>query len=50
MVIWYIFPPFGTLYQEKSGNPNHYGTRVSYSYPMKIPQLANKYKIFDKED
>jgi hypothetical protein len=21
MVIWYIFPRFGLLYQEKSGNP-----------------------------
>jgi hypothetical protein len=21
MVIWYIFPRFGILYQEKSGNP-----------------------------
>jgi hypothetical protein len=21
VVIWYIFPRFGTLYQEKSGNP-----------------------------
>jgi hypothetical protein len=21
LVIWYIFPVFGTLYQEKSGNP-----------------------------
>jgi hypothetical protein len=22
VVIWYIFPRFGTLYQEKSGNPD----------------------------
>jgi hypothetical protein len=22
-VIWYIFPRFGMLYQEKSGNPAH---------------------------
>jgi hypothetical protein len=22
VVIWYIFPRFGMLYQEKSGNPN----------------------------
>jgi hypothetical protein len=21
LVVWYIFPPFGMLYQEKSGNP-----------------------------
>jgi hypothetical protein len=25
VVIWYIFPRFGILYQEKSGNPGHLG-------------------------
>jgi hypothetical protein len=26
VVIWYIFPHFGILYQEKSGNPGCLGT------------------------
>jgi hypothetical protein len=26
MVIWYIFPQFGILYQEKSGNPGNTST------------------------
>jgi hypothetical protein len=29
MVIWYIFPCFGALCQEKSGNPDHLRTRIA---------------------
>jgi hypothetical protein len=28
MAIWYIFPRFGTLYQEKSGNPGQRAAAV----------------------
>jgi hypothetical protein len=28
VVIWYIFPRFGMLYREKSGNPGAYTTFV----------------------
>jgi hypothetical protein len=28
VVMWYIFPRFGMLYREKSGNPGHKSRRV----------------------
>jgi hypothetical protein len=28
VAIWYIFPRFGILYQEKSGNPDWESTRM----------------------
>jgi hypothetical protein len=28
MYVWYIFPRFGILYQEKSGNPAHHGVKA----------------------
>jgi hypothetical protein len=30
VIIWYIFPRFGTLYQEKSGNPGEKGKSVCH--------------------
>jgi hypothetical protein len=27
-VIWYIFPRFGILYQEQSGNPDHKSGKI----------------------
>jgi hypothetical protein len=32
VVIWYIFPRFGRLYQEKSGNPGHRSTKVHHFF------------------
>jgi hypothetical protein len=31
VVIWYIFPPFGILDQEKSGNPGHAALMLSWT-------------------
>jgi hypothetical protein len=31
-VIWYIFPRFGTLYQEKSGNPASHQAHSSSTF------------------
>jgi hypothetical protein len=33
MSIWYIFPRFGMLYQEKSGNPDGFATAESTLVP-----------------
>jgi hypothetical protein len=30
LVIWYIFPHFGVLYQEKSGNPGPLATKIIF--------------------
>jgi hypothetical protein len=34
MVIWYIFPRFGMLYQEKTGNPSWNQNEA----PFKVPE------------
>jgi hypothetical protein len=34
VVIWYIFPRFGMLYREKSGNPVVYLSSASYLTPL----------------
>jgi hypothetical protein len=36
VVIWYISPRFGILYQEKSGNP---GRRVSTSFLIPVKDV-----------
>jgi hypothetical protein len=34
MVIWYIFPCFGMLYKEKSGNPGRHHKFNLFAQPM----------------
>jgi hypothetical protein len=39
VVIWYIFPHFGILHQEKSGNPGPGGgTAVTFVQPVNPAQ------------
>jgi hypothetical protein len=40
-VFWYIFPRFGTLYQEKSGNP---AQRILLSHSFETVGLIRKMK------
>jgi hypothetical protein len=42
MVIWYIFPRFGMLYQEKSGNPEGGGYEIMVDDCAACPQKGSK--------
>jgi hypothetical protein len=43
--IWYIFPRFGILYQEKSGNPGCHSRRNKWITPKKRNKLDNSEQV-----
>jgi hypothetical protein len=47
VVIWYIFPSFGTLYREKSGNPGRYYCDFTYVC-TRTPQANSTENKFDE--
>jgi hypothetical protein len=42
VVIWYIFPCFGILYLEKSGNPDQFGKHLKCWLPSQISHHESK--------